>query len=587
MAFDAGMLACMTHEILSLSRGARVEKVYQPDRDEIHIQIRSLEGGKRLLINAGSNNPRIGFTEISKENPQNPPMFCVLLRKHLQGARLSDIEQLGFERAVMLSFDTRDEMGFDTKCYLVAELMGKYSNLIFLDANKRIVSALKTVDFTTSSLRQVLPGMLYELPPKQDKNDPLECTKEQFFALYDDALADHRADKFIISNFLGISNAVAREISYRACGDSDATLRNCSCDKLYGSFCDIIDHIKNGKYHPTTVFDGDKAVEYAFCRLTHYKGLEVRDYDSPSKMIDSYFESRDREVRVKQKATDILKILTNSETRLLKKMDKQRAELEDCKQGEKYKKQGDLIIANIYMIERGMKRVELVDYEAYNEEDGSFGKVVIELDTRLSPSSNAQRMYKKYNKCKNAERELAIQLEKAQRELDYIYSVFDALAHAENASDLVEIRDELYTSGYASKMKNYRPQNRKSTAFMKFKTTDGYTVLCGKNNIQNENITFNLAHKSDYWFHIKNKAGSHVVMLCNGEEPDSINFTEAAEIAAYYSSAQGGVNVPVDYTFAKNVKKIQGANPGLVIYHTNWTAYVTPSAEKIAKLREN
>ena len=587
MAFDAGMLACMTWEILSESRGARVEKVYQPDRDEIHIQIRSLHGGKRLLINTGSNNPRIGFTEISKENPQNPPMFCMLLRKHLQGSRLADIEQLGFERAVMLSFDTRDEMGFDTKYYLVAELMGKYSNLIFLDAEKRIVSALKTVDFTTSSLRQVLPGMTYELPPKQNKNDPLECTKEQFLALYDNALADQRTDKFILSEFLGISNAVAREVAYRASGDIDTTLRNCTCDRLYASFCDIIDHIKENKYQPCMVYDGERAVEYAFCRLTHYVGLEIRDFESPSLMIDGFFESRDREVRVKQKASDILKILTNSETRLLKKIEKQYAELEDCKQGEKFKKQGDLITSNIYAIERGMKRVELVDYEAYDEESGEFGKVVIELDTRLSPSSNAQRMYKKYNKCKNAERELTIQIEKARRELEYIYSVFDALAHAENTSDLVEIRDELYTSGYASKMKNYRPQKRKSTAFMKFKTTDGYTVLCGKNNIQNENITFNLASKSDYWFHVKNKAGSHVVMICNGEEPDAINFTEAAEIAAYYSSVQDGVNVAVDYTFAKNVKKIQGANPGLVIYHTNWTAYVTPSAEKIAKLREN
>lgn len=587
MAFDAGMLACMTHEILSLSRGARVEKVYQPDRDEIHIQIRSLQGGKRILINAGSNNPRIGFTEIPKENPQNPPMFCVLLRKHLQGARLSNIEQLGFERAIILSFDTRDEMGFDTKCYLVAELMGKYSNLIFLDAEKRIVSALKTVDFTTSSLRQVLPGMLYELPPKQDKNDPLQCDREQLFALYDDASADQRADKFIVSNFLGISSAVAREISYRAGGDIECTLRNCTFESIWTAFCEIIDQIKNNEYTPTAIYEGDRAVEYAFCRLTYYSGLEAREFESPSKMLDEYFEGRDREVRVKQKATDILKILTNSESRLLKKMDKQRAELEDCKQGEKYKKHGDLITSNIYAIERGMKRVELIDYEDYNEEDGTFGKAVIELDTRLSPSANAQRMYKRYNKCKNAERELAIQLEKAERELEYIYSVFDALAHAENASDLVEIRDELYTSGYASKMKSYRPQKHKSTAYMKFKTTDGYTVLCGKNNIQNENITFNLAHKSDYWFHVKNKAGSHVVMLCNGEEPDAVNFTEAAEIAAYYSSLQGGVSVPVDYTFARNVKKIQGANPGLVIYHTNWTAYVTPSAEKIAKLRES
>ena len=587
MAFDAGMLACMTYEILSLSKGARIEKVYQPDRDEIHIQIRSLQGGKRILINAGSNNPRIGFTEIAKENPQNPPMFCVLLRKHLQGARLSNIEQLGFERAVILSFDTRDEMGFDTKCYLVAELMGKYSNLIFLDAEKRIVSALKIVDFTTSSLRQVLPGMVYELPPKQDKKDPLLVTKDEFFALYDEALADQRADKFIISNFLGISSAVAREISYRATGEIDSPLRSCACEKLYFAFNEIIEQIKNNEYTPTTIFEGERAMEYAFCRLTHYRGLEIKEFDSPSKMLDAYFEGRDREVRVKQKATDILKILTNAETRLLKKMDKQRVELEDCKQGEKYKKQGDLITSNIYAIERGMKRVELIDYEAYNEVDGTFGKVVIELDSRLSPSANAQRMYKKYNKSKNAERELAIQIDKAERELEYIYSVFDALAHAENTSDLVEIRDELYTSGYASKMKNYRPQKKKSASFMRFKTTDGYTVLCGKNNIQNEHITFDLASKSDYWFHVKNKAGSHVVMLCNGEEPDAVNFTEAAEIAAYYSSLQGGVNVAVDYTFAKNVKKIQGANPGLVIYHTNWSAYVTPSAEKIAKLREN
>lgn len=587
MAFDAGMLACAVYEILSKSRGARIEKVYQPDRDEIHIQIRSLEGGKRLLINAGSNNSRIGFTEIAKENPQNPPMFCVLLRKRLQGARLADIEQLGFERAVMLSFDTHDEMGFDTKCYLVAELMGKYSNLIFLDADKRIVSALKTVDFTTSSLRQVLPGMLYELPPKQDKLDPLTSDKEKFFALYESAPKSQRADKFIISSFMGISSAVAREMAYRAAGDTEAELFLCSPDALYTAFSDIVGQIKSNTYTPTAVFSDEKPVEYAFCRLTHYEGMERREYESPSEMLDMYFESRDREVRVKQKATDILKILTNAETRLLRKIDKQRAELDECALGEEYKRNGDLITANIHMIERGMKSVELIDYSDYRENDATFGKVRIELDSRLSPSANAQRMYKKYNKCKSAQRELTLQIEKAGRELEYVYSVRDALAHAENTSDLVEIRDELYSSGYASKMKNYAPQKKKSTSFMKFRTTGGYLVLCGKNNIQNENITFNMASKTDYWFHVKGKPGSHVVMICNGEEPDSIDFTEAAEIAAHYSSAEGADNVAVDYTFAKNVKKIQGANPGLVIYHTNWTAYVTPSPERISRLREN
>lgn len=587
MAFDAGMLACMTAEILSESKGARIEKVYQPDRDEIHIQIRSLHGGKRLLINAGSNNPRIGFTEISKENPQNPPMFCVLLRKHLSGAKLSDITQLGFERAVMLSFDTRDEMGFDTKCYLVAELMGKYSNLIFLDAEKRIVSALKIVDFTTSSVRQILPGMIYELPPKQDKSDPLEIDKNRFYELFENALPDNRADKFILSAFCGISASVAREIAYRASKSTDTSLRDCDKAKLFGAFSEIIGQIKDGNYTPTMVFEGDKPVEYAFCKLTHYADLDVRDYESASQMIDAFFETRDREVRVKQKATDILKILTNAETRLSKKIDKQRAELADCREGERFKKYGDLIIANIYAIERGMKKVTLTDYESYNEEDESFAVCEIELDTRLSPSANAQRMYKKYTKCKNAERELTVQIEKAQRELDYIYSVFDALSHAENASDLVEIRDELYTSGYASKMKNYRPQKHRSASYMRFKTSGGYTVLCGKNNIQNEHITFSLAKKSDYWFHVKNMAGSHVVMVCDGVEPDAQDFTEAAEIAAYYSSAEGGQNIAVDYTLAKNVKKIPSGNPGLVIYHTNWTAYVTPNGERIAQMRKS
>ena len=585
MAFDAGMLACMTAEILSESGGARVEKIYQPDRDEIHIQIRSIHGGKRLLINAGSNNPRIGFTEISKENPQNPPMFCVLLRKHLSGAKLSGITQLGFERAVMLSFDTRDEMGFDTKCYLVAELMGKYSNLIFLDAEKRIVSALKTVDFSTSSLRQVLPGMAYELPPKQDKLDPLEIDESGFFELYDKALPDNRADKFIVSSFCGISASVAREIAYRASGSIDASLLQTGKEALYGAFYDVVGQIKSKSFTPTMVFEDGKPVEYAFCELTHYSNLEVKGYDSPSQMIDAFFETRDREVRVKQKATDILRILTNAEARLSKKISKQRAELEECRDGEKFKKHGDLIISNIYAIERGMKRVTLTDYESYHE-DGTYDVCEIELDSRLSPSANAQRMYKKYTKCKNAEIELACQIEKAQRELEYIYSVFSALSHAENTSDLVEIRDELYTSGYASKMKNYRPQKHKSTAHMRFRTSGGYLVLCGKNNIQNEHITFSLAKKSDYWFHAKNQPGSHVLMVCEGEEPDAKDFTEAAEIAAYYSSAEGAQNTAVDYTFAKNVKKIPSGNPGLVIYHTNWTAYVTPDAERIAAMRE-
>lgn len=587
MAFDAGMLACVSSEIKALTLGARVEKIYQPDRDEIHIQIRSPKGGKRILINAGSNNPRIGFTEIAKENPQNPPMFCVLLRKYLSGAKLSQIEQQGFERALLLSFDTRDEMGFDTRYYLVAELMGKYSNLIFLDSEKKIVSALKIVDFTTSSMRQVLPSMLYELPPKQGKKDPLTVCETDFYKLLENAVKDNRIDKFIMSLFAGISSSVSREIAYRACNNIDGTIVDCRAEKLWKVFSDIIGQIKSESYTPTMVFENGKPIEYAFCRLTHYGELEVREYTSASEMIDVFFESRDREARVKQKASDILRIITSAEARLTKKISKQRAELYECEKGDLYKKQGDLIIANIYAVERGMKNVALTDYSSYDEEKGDYTKCLIELDPRLSPSANAQRMYKKYNKCKNAKRELNVQIEKAQTELDYIYSVFDALKHAENSSDLLEIRNELYMSGYASKMKNYKTQKKHTASYMRFRTSGGYSVLCGKNNIQNEHITFSLAKKNDYWFHVKNMPGSHVIMVCDGSEPDTADFTEAAEIAAFYSKAEGSKNTAVDYTLVKNVKKIPQGPTGLVIYHTNWTAFVSPNAEKISAMREN
>lgn len=587
MAFDAGMLSCVCWEILEESEGARVEKVYQPDRDEIHIQIRSRSGGRRLLINAGSTNSRIGFTKIAKENPQNPPMLCVLLRKHLQGARLTAVEQLGFERAVMLTFDTRDEMGFDTKCYLVAELMGKYSNLIFLNAEKRIVSALRTVDFTTSSRRQVLPGMLYELPPKQDKQDPMTTSESEFLEICKNAPEGLSADKLIMSKFCGISSSVAREISHRACGEIDVPMGKCPHERLWKAFSEIIDQIKNKTYTPTAVLDGERAVEYSFCELTHYSGMQIKHYDSPSELLDEYFEGRDRETRVRQRASDILKIITNAEIRLTKKLEKQHSELADCKLGAEYKKQGDLIKANLYAIERGQRSVELTDYESYDEQSGEFAKIRIDLDTRLSPAANAQRLYKKYSKCKTAEHELAAQIEIAEHELEYVRSVADALARAENASDLADIRDELYESGYASKMKNYRPQKKKiPSPCQRFRTSEGYTVLCGKNNIQNEHITFEIARKNDYWFHVKGSPGSHTVMLCDGEEPNAQSFTEAAEIAAYYSSRRDGVNVPVDYTLVKNVKKVPASTPGLVIYHTNWTAYVTPTAEKITPLCE-
>ncbi len=587
MAFDAGMLACVIHELKVQSLGARVEKVYQPQADEILIQIRSREGGKKLLINAGSNNPRIGFTFSTKENPAVPPMFCLFLRKHLSGATLSAVEQEGFERVVRLEFDTRDEMGFSCKRMLYAEIMGKYSNLIFTDGEGKVLGALKTVDFTTSSLRQVLPGMRYELPPSQDKADPLTATEESFRAAYAAAPEDGRCDKWITAAYMGISATVAREMVYRATRHIDTPVRYCTRDLLWREFSAVMDTIREGTYRPTLITEGDRPVEYAFIELSQYgktEGLEAKAFDSPGAMLDAYFDNRDREQRVRQRASDVLHILTNAETRLRKKMELQRGELAECEQGETFKKQGDLITANLYQLQRGMKQAVLTDYEDYHE-DGTYGEVVVELDERLTPAANAQRLYKKYNKAKNARVMLIEQLKKGEEELAYIYTVFDALSHAETAADLSEIRDELYRSGYASRMKGYTRPKQTAPTVAKFLTDGGYTVLCGKNNVQNEYITHKLAEKSDYWFHVKGRPGSHVLMVCHGEEPGERDFTQAAEIAAWFSSAEGAPNTAVDYTFARHVKKPASGKPGLVIYHTNWTAYVSPKADEIARLR--
>ncbi len=584
MAFDAGMLACTLSEIRKTAQGARIEKVYQPERDEIVLQMRSFDGGKRLCINAGSNNPRIGFTASQRENPQNPPMLCMLLRKYLQGARLCEVSQADFDRVAFLGFDTRDEMGFECKRYLVVELMGKYSNMFFCDGDKKIITAMRTSDMSLDSVRPLLAGMKYTLPPAQDKQNPMTTDREGFKRLYETLPPDRPLDKSIVTAFCGIAPVVAREITYRATGHTDTPLRYCFYEDVEREFFSVIDVIKNENFTPCLVLDKDKPVEYSFVSLTQYSGCELKSMESAGELLDAYFETRDNMQRVRQRASDILKLLTNAEARIKKKLYLQKAELEECEKGAEYKKYADLITANIWRLSRGESSAVFEDYESMKD-DGSFDTVCVELDTRLTPAANAQRYYKKYNKSKTAKIQLAKQIELGEGELEYIYTVFDALTHAETPSDLSEIRDELYRSGYASKMKSYSSHKSHSPIIMQFETADGMRVLCGKNNVQNEHITHKLAEKWDYWFHVKNTAGSHVLLVTEGREPTDADFTAAAEIAAFYSKAEGA-NIAVDYTLAKNVKKPSGGKPGLVIYHTNWTAFVTPNADKISSMRK-
>lgn len=584
MALDAGFLAAIAAEIKQTAIGGRVEKVYQPERDTVILQMRTFEGGKRLLINAGSANPRIGFTAIAMENPQNPPQFCVLLRKHLSSAKLIAVSQPAFERVLVLEFETRDEMGFLCTRRLIAEIMGKYSNLIFTDGDGKILAVLRPVDFTTSTKRQVLPGMRYEMPPAQEKINPLTVERSDFITMIQGL--DRPVEKWITGNFLGISASVAREIAYRATGRSDALLSQTEPALLRDAFFSVFEDVRAERFAPSMAFDDKgKPVEYAFLPLTHYG--DPQPSESPSALLDEWFGKRDREARVKQRAADVLHIVNNATARILHKLELQRGELAQCEEGERYRKMGDLIVANCYLLERGMTSAKLIDYEDMRE-DGTFGEVTVELDGRLAPTANAQRYYKKYNKSKTARVELTRQIEIGEQELAYLESVQAALHTAETPTDLAEIREELARYGYASRSKVAPNGQRKGSApaFAEYRTTNGYRVLCGKNNLQNEYITHKIATKYDFWFHAKNVPGSHVVMLLEGkEEPPAEDFTDAASIAALYSAAEGAPMTEVDYTTIRQLKKAPGGKPGFVIYHTNWSAIVTPDKEKINALR--
>jgi len=579
MAFDAAMLSCVINEIASYGE-CKVEKIYQPANDEIVLLLHTREKNLRLLINAGSNCPRINITATQAENPQKAPMLCMLLRKHLSGSKMTAARTLGFERVCELEFDAYDEMGFKSKKYLICEIMGKYSNIILTDSNKKILALLKSVDFSVSMQRQLLVGMIYELPPKQDKLDTGVLTRGEFLSVLDNAPAGMKIDKFISNTFSGIALSTSRQIAYKTCGSIDGLLENCEKSTLLATFFEIIDKIRDNCAKPYLIVnESNEPIEFSYTPLEYYgKGYSIVELSSFGELVDAYFTKKGKNERIRQKSSDILKLLANAESRILKKLDIQAQELIECEKSEEYRIMADLLTSNLHALKRGGDSVKLVNY--YDE---SCPLIEIPLDSRLSPSQNAQRYYKKYNKFKKAKIELNKQIELGKKELEYIATVFDSLTKADGESDLAQIRDELYHSGYASRMKNYSAVKSQAPKPLKFVTSGGYTVLCGKNNTQNDYITTKLAEKTDWWFHVKNLPGSHVLMQCK-EEPGEVDFTEAAQIAAYYSKAEGN-NIAVDYTNAKHVKKPAGSKPGYVIYHVNWTAYVTPDEKKIKEMQ--
>lgn len=582
MALDALAVRCLVNEIKPLILNGRIDKIHQPEKDEIVINIRTPENKFSLVLSASSAHPRIHFTSRSKKNPQTAPMFCMLLRKHLGNGRIINAEQIDFERIVRLSFESYDELGDLTQKHIIIEIMGRHSNIILVNDDMKIIDAIKHVDFTVSSVRQILPGLTYEYPPTQDKVPFIDITPQTDI----DFSLPQTADKALMSVLSGISPLTAREIVYNTFGRTDITTHELNLNKqsaLKAEAVRFASQIKDNCFSPCMIRENNsgRILDFSAVNIRQYENsASVTHYDSINSLLDDFYSLRDMHERMRQKSADLVRLLNNNIERVTKKLVILEKTLSDAENKEKYKIYGDLLTANIYMLTDGMQSVEVSNYY---EED--MPAVKIPLDPQLSPSQNAQRYYKKYNKAKTAETEAAKQLKAARADLDYLESTLSALNNAETEEDLNAVRSELIAEGYLKRKMNVKQQKQSISKPLHFTSPDGFDVYVGKNNTQNDYLTLKFANSSDIWFHTKNIHGSHtVIKLGIDKNVPKSTMIFAAQLAAYYSKARSSSQVPVDYTQIKNVKKPNGAKPGMVIYDKYNTVYVTPKAPLSEKI---
>ncbi len=565
MALDGIMLSLVKEEILSVMRDAHISQVYQPSKDELVLAFRSQGVNRKLFISCRADCARVHFTDYAPENPQTPPMLCMLLRKRLCKARLVDIRQPQFERILMFDFDCTTEVGDKEQLTLIVEIMGRYSNIILTDSNGYVIDAYKRVDISMTSGRVVLPKIPYELPPQQDK---LSITDGDMNTIVSQIInSDKPVDKAILSVVQGVSPIITRELEYKVAMADDEAIG------LKTQLENIRQLVHNNTPTPTIVLREDNSVmDVAFMDIEQYKGkLKVVHYETFSKMLDAFYYKRDMAMRMKARSQDLHKLCANAVERLSKKINIQTLELKKCMDREGLRIKGDLVQANLYRIQRGAACVVVENFY----EEGS-PKLVIELDPSISPAQNAQKFYKAYAKAKTAQQMLTVQIEKAKQELSYVISVQDFLNRAESDKELSQIRLELVEQGYIKEKRNLRQKLLKALPPLEYKTTDGYTVYVGRNNKQNDTLTLKTAKKTDLWFHTKEIPGSHTILVTQGDKVSDTAIYEAAQICAYHSKAKDSSQVPVDYTQVKFVSKPQGAKPGKVIYVNNHTVYVTP-----------
>lgn len=557
MALDGIFLYHLKNEISSFAVGSRVDKVHQPSKDEIVITLRTREGGRRLLISCNADCARIHFTQRPPENPPKPPMFCLLLRKRLAGARITSIIQNDLERVISIGFSGTDDLGDRVDYTLIVEIMGKYSNIIFVDSHNKIIDAVKRVDQNTSHIRVVLPGAEYQAPPGQDKLNIFECDISDIRQRI--SQSTKVLSKAAMDSIKGVSPIICREL------ENGLTL----------------EQLKQNAIHPTpTVIITDTPKDFAFMDIKQYGNLaSVRHFDSFCELLDYFYYERVRLSRIRSRSSDLFKKVTTLQERAVRKAAARMQELKDCEDRETYRLFGDLINANQFQLKKGMPFYDIENY--YDS-----GKIVrIPADVALTPAQNAQKYYKEYRKKQVAQSKLTEFIEYANAEAKYFDSVLDSLSRAETDSEITEIKNELSEQGYIKSSVNSK-KSRKPLEPMKFRTRDGFSVLVGRNNNMNDKLTLKYAGNYDTWFHVKDSPGSHVICRTSGNQITDGAIHDCAVIAAYYSKARESSNVAVDYTLVKNVKKPNGAKPGYVIYDSYKTEFATPTLEETESLKD-
>ena len=574
MPLDAVCLQAVVAELAPQITGSRIEKIQQPARDQVVLLLR---GNRRLLLSAGGGQPRLHLTELPRDNPAQPPMFCMLLRKYLSGGIIESIQQAPLERVVTLTVSAADELGERSQFSLILEAVARRANLILADKDGHIIDCLRRIDFEMNPDRQVLPGLFYHLPTPPDKVSPFTVTEEEFAALAAAAGEGAPADQWLVRTVNGLSPLVARELTFRACGSTDAPVTGHTA-ALWSAFAAWRDTVNEKRFTPAMLKRFGVPMDFTYLHVGQYGGAaEEETYTSFSRLLDDFYEKREQAERVKQKGQDLVKTASNGAARLRRKIAAQEQELAESKNRDTWRVYGELITANLYRMERGMSRLT-----AQNYYDPDCADVDIPLDVRLSPQENAAKYFKKYTKAKTAEKYITAQLEKARVELTYLESVLQELTLAESEQDFNDIRAELTDGGYLRAKGRKQPQRPSKPR--EFRSTAGLRILVGRNNRQNDRLTAKDAEKWDIWLHTQRIHGSHVILCTGGAQPDEQSIAEAASLAAYFSQAQNSTKVPVDFTQVKYVKKPAGARPGMVIYTTYQTMLADPDEKLVHTL---